>query len=91
VGCYNEAPRLKQGTMRWFQVAAADFEALMLRVKGLEDDLALLRAQHERLRGRFYATKGQDSPPRELTKAEILRAAGYVPGRNFSHPGGSSS
>jgi hypothetical protein len=46
---------------------------LTLRVKRAEDSLSLLEGQHERLRGRFYATRTPESPPQAKTKEELLR------------------
>jgi hypothetical protein len=46
---------------------------LTLRVKRAEDSLGLLEGAHERLRGRFYATRPPDGPPPAKSKDEILR------------------
>lgn len=51
---------------------------LTLRVKHLEETLLALEDKHERLRGRFYASKGPDSPPENESKAAILRRMGYM-------------
>jgi hypothetical protein len=59
----------------------SQIHGLLQRVKALEDDLAALEAKYERLRGRFYATRGADTPPTPLSKGAVLRAAGYVPGK----------
>jgi hypothetical protein len=60
---------------------------LAQRVFQVEEDLAQLRGAHERLRGAFYATRGKTEDPKPETKADVLRAAGYVPGRPFPHKG----
>lgn len=60
-----------------------------LAIEQLGDDLAALRKQHEALRGRFYASGAHkatvEAPPTPQSKAEVLRAAGYMPGRPFKH------
>jgi hypothetical protein len=57
------------------------------RITDLEERIAAAEAAHERLRGRFYATKGQTPPdePKPLTKAEILLQAGFRPGQPMKH------
>jgi hypothetical protein len=61
--------------------AAQAIHALSLKIKQLEEDILALESKHERLRGRFYATRGPDSPPATLSKGDILRAHGYAPGK----------
>lgn len=60
------------------QEIGEQIHGLTLRVKHLEDSLAALEDKHERLRGRFYATKGPDSPPETESKAAILRRMGFM-------------
>jgi hypothetical protein len=58
------------------------------RLFEVEEGLAQLRKAHERLRGAFYATRGDPSPEAEShpqSKAEVLRAMGYRPGQPFNH------
>lgn len=50
---------------------------LYQRIRALEEHLAALQDSHERLRGRFYQSRGDTSPPPTETKAEILRRMGY--------------
>ena len=52
----------------------------------LKEDLDDLRAKHERLRGRFYATRGpaDDEVAPKLTKAQIL-ARHFRPGMPPQH------
>lgn len=67
-----------------FEVLAKHIHAITLRLQALEEKHEALAAAHERLRGRFYATKGPDrSEPQ--SKAEILREFGYMPGRPAPH------
>jgi len=56
-----------------------------LALKQLAERIEAAEGAHERLRGRFYATKGHDSPREPQTKAEILRDYGYMPGRPTPH------
>lgn len=83
----------------WFKRASSDI-ALQAKVQALEikietlrllsesfkESLEAMEARHERLRGRFYAAKmhkpEEDKPP---TKAELLRKAGFVPGKPMVH------
>lgn len=60
------------GAMRLFRRQPSNHQVLM-RLQEIEEELIALKAAHERLRGRFYATRGQGSPPLDLPKAEILR------------------
>jgi predicted nuclease with TOPRIM domain len=56
--------------------------AVLQRVKAIEETLAALEDKHERLRGRFYATRPQlqaETEQRQLTKEQIL--ARFVPPR----------
>jgi hypothetical protein len=58
------------------------------RLFEVEEGLAQLRKAHERLRGAFYATRQQEEAHQEdrpQTKAEVLRAMGYVPGQPYKH------
>jgi len=75
----------------FFRVSDARYHELLREIRRLDDDLAQLRTQHERLRGRFYGARGseQPPPPDPLTpagKAAVLRAAGYRPGQTFKPP-----
>ena len=58
----------------------------LLRIKALEDNLAALEDKHERLRGRFYATRSPDNLPARSGKGAILAAMGYTPGRPIPPP-----
>ena len=58
---------------------------LGLRVEKLEERLDALKAAHDSLRGRFYATRGEGSGPPAADKASVLRDFGFVPGRPAPH------
>jgi hypothetical protein len=73
--------RKRQVSLEALQGLSDDVHTLVRRVKQIEDDLAALEGKHEALRGRFYATRGVEKPPQPQTKADILRAHGYLPGR----------
>lgn len=77
--------------LRLFQRKSTDYSqvihSLTLRIKDLEENLAALESKHERLRGRFYATKGPDVAPVPQTKGDILRAHGYTPGKPIPREG----
>jgi hypothetical protein len=60
-------------------------QALEIAVQELGESLEQLRGAHERLRGRFYATKHQDEPPPSDSKADVLKRFGFVPGRPAPH------
>ena len=78
-------PRRKQAfTQDDFGVLARNVHAQGLRLKELEEKHLALEAAHERLRGRFYATRPQEKPE-PTSKAEILREFGFVPGRPVPH------
>jgi hypothetical protein len=47
---------------------------LNLRLRQLDERLSALEAAHERLRGRFYALKGPETPASPRSKQEILAA-----------------
>lgn len=47
-------------------------------IKELEEGLAALQDKHERLRGRFYASRGAEPPAQPEGKAEILRRMGFL-------------
>jgi hypothetical protein len=64
------------------------FHEIVQRLRQLEEDLSALQAAHERLRGRFYASRPSvpdeaDQPAKVSvqSKAEILRRFGYIPGK----------
>jgi len=60
---------------------------LRARITALEERADASEAAAERLRGRLYAT-GAHKPPQEPqspTKADVLREAGFVPGRPMRH------
>jgi hypothetical protein len=61
------------------QVSPAQVHELDKRLRQVEEDLGALQMAHERLRGRFYATKGAEfaAKPAE-TKAEILKRFGKL-------------
>ena len=63
------------------------FHAHKLAIEQLQEDVAALRKQHETLRGRFYASGAHKGAGEAVpqSKAEVLRAAGFVPGRPFAH------
>jgi hypothetical protein len=63
-----------------------EIHAINVQIKQLQEDLLALQSNHERLRGRFYASKGSDSAPPMQTKGDILRAFGYAPGRPIPKP-----
>jgi hypothetical protein len=68
-------------------VSLQELHAVVMKVKQLEEDILALEAKHERLRGRFYATRGPDSPPAPTSKGDILRAHGYLPGKPIPREG----
>lgn len=51
----------------------AQIHGLVQEVKALRDDLASLEDKHERLRGKFYASRSNSEAPAGKSKAEILR------------------
>lgn len=54
---------------------------LRLAIKELDERLESLQDKHERLRGKFYATRQLEPPPQESrpeSKAEILKRMGYT-------------
>lgn len=51
--------------------------------KQLREDLAALEGKHERLRGRFYATKPAEQPAQ--TGKPTLMELGFRPGQPFPH------
>jgi len=55
----------------------------------LRDHLDELHSEHRKLRGRFYASRGEmEVAPRAAeSKADILRRIGYVPGQPVKHGG----
>jgi len=55
----------------------------------LQDALDELHSEHRKLRGRFYAARGEvETPqPAKESKADILRRIGYVPGQPAPHRG----
>lgn len=71
----------------------AELEAcrtLQRQVAELQEAVASLEDKHVRLRGAFYAARGQlnsteTAAPQALTKAELLRRAGFTPGRPMIH------
>jgi len=57
-----------------------------LAIEQLREDLEALGKRHEQLRGRFYGSGAhKQAEPQPQTKADILRAAGWVPGKPFKH------
>jgi hypothetical protein len=66
------------------QLSAENHDA-GVRLRELDERLSALEAAHERLRGRFYATRGPEAKPAAQSKAEILRQFGYVPGKPAPH------
>ena len=72
--------------MGWFKASksvdqveiAAQIRSAFGRIQQLEEALASLQDKHERLRGKFYATRQSDSPPPQESKAEILRRMGFL-------------
>ena len=78
--------------MFWRSRPRRDIYDVLQRVKLLEDGLAALEDRHERLRGRFYATRPQLHPETESrpeTKQEILTRMGFA-GRGRMPPPGST-
>lgn len=65
-------PKRRQAVPEAHLELVSQIHGVLQRVKLLEDGLAALEAAHERLRGRFYATRPADSGSKPLTKAEIL-------------------
>lgn len=51
------------------------------------DELEELRSEHRKLRGRFYAARGELEPPKVESKADVLRRIGYIPGKAPPHQG----
>lgn len=68
----------RDSSIKALQPISAALHAITLRVQNLEESLAALQDKHERLRGRFYATRGPDSPPQTESKAEILKRMGFM-------------
>jgi len=66
-------------------------EELRHEIGKLADRLEELHSEHRKLRGRFYAARGELSPEepqsREARKALALRQLGFVPGRAPPHTG----
>jgi predicted nucleic acid-binding Zn-ribbon protein len=61
-------------------------EELRKYAEKLKDALEELHSEHRKLRGRFYAARGEiETPAQPQSKAEILRSIGYVPGRAPPH------
>jgi len=58
---------------------------LGVRLTALEEKHEALQSAHEALRGRFYQARQGSQPPPPQTKADILRAAGWTPGKPFPH------
>jgi len=56
-----------------------------LRLKQVLERVEAMEAAHERLRGRFYATKGPEPAKQPESKAEILKAFGFMPGKPAPH------
>jgi hypothetical protein len=80
--------------MGWFSRPGTEIFQLTQRIKQLEEVVAALEDKHERLRGRFYATRPtlrDDDDRRPETKAEILKRFGYIGGRSppKGNPNGS--
>jgi hypothetical protein len=47
----------------FFTLSDTRYHALLREIRRLDDDLAQLRTQHERLRGRFYGGRHQPTDP----------------------------
>lgn len=89
-GCTQDTHRGKTGVEMWpFKRKAPPDATLRREIASLREDLEQLAAAHERLRGRYYATRPQppaSEPPKQPeSKAEVLRAFGFVPGRPVPH------
>jgi predicted nucleic acid-binding Zn-ribbon protein len=70
-------------------IAAANSE-----IETLKDLLTELKSEHRKLRGRFYAARGELEPEgsapnqsREQMKREAYAKIGYIPGRPPPHKG----
>lgn len=63
-------PRRRQVVDEAHLELVRQIHGLLSDVKQLRDDLASLEDKHERLRGKFYATRSAD--PGGKTKAQIL-------------------
>lgn len=66
---------------------------LQKRLADLEEHYASLHDKHVRLRGAFYAARGEltntdTAAPQAMNKAELLRRAGFTPGRPMVHKDG---
>lgn len=78
---WRRKPRTDEATLELVQ----QLHGLTMRLKALEERLDAAEAAHERLRGRFYATRVPEQPPAKPSKAEVLRDFGFVPGRPAPH------
>lgn len=66
-------------------ILAKQIHGLGLKLNETVERLEALEAAHERLRGRFYAKAGSREPTGPMTKAEVLRDFGFVPGKPAPH------
>lgn len=91
--------RIFTGSTQRSEVSRKEFSDLWYYCKELSDahaetrkalDKALdtideLRSEHRKLRGRFYAARGEVEAAPAETKADVLRRIGYIPGRPAPH------
>ncbi|HEX8802143.1 MAG TPA: hypothetical protein VF772_26205 [Terriglobales bacterium] len=69
----------RQGNNEQLLELQASLHAVLQRIKALEEDLASLQDQHERLRGKFYASRSERPAASEPeSKAAILARMGYL-------------
>lgn len=68
-------------------------EQLELELDELKHDLNRVTTQHHKLAGAYYRRFGTGDPPTQrpdaapLSKADLLRKVGYIPGRPAPHSG----
>lgn len=72
---------------KWLSPSKRELKTLSDAISKVEERLDELQSEHRKLRGRFYAARGEvsDPGPRQESKAEALARIGFVPGRPAPH------
>jgi len=63
----------------------SNLEEWQSHVEKLQNRLDELTSEHRKLRGRFYASRGEVERVEPETKADVLRRIGYIPGKPAPH------
>ena len=88
---YAQAKRLRSEANDLRKLVAEQLAEYVGLVNRLNDRVEQLESEHRKLRGRFYAARGELAPAeaaprsREESKAEAFRRIGYVPGKPAPH------